>query len=123
MVMKKTVVLGASTNPSRYSNLASNMLDEAGFEFVPIGIKKGEILGKPILDIRDKPSVEDVDTITIYLNARNQKEWQDYILGLHPKRLIFNPGAENFELQKLAKSQGVEVENACTLVLIRSGQY
>ncbi len=123
MVMKKTVVLGASTNPSRYSNLAIRMLDEAGHEFVPVGIKNGEILGKQILNIEDKPQIDDVHTISLYLSAKNQKEWYDYILNLSPKRLIFNPGAENPELNKLAMDRGIKVENSCNLVLIRTGQF
>jgi len=121
--MKKTVVIGASPEPSRYSYLASHMLDDAGFEFVPVGIKKGDILGKSILDLRDKPNIENVHTITIYLNPENQKDWYSYILSLNPKRLIFNPGTENPELGDLAEKKGIEVEYACNLVLIQTGQF
>ena len=121
--MKKTVVIGASPETSRYSNMASRMLDKAGFEFIPVGIKKGEILGKSILDLRNKPVIQKVHTVTIYLNPRNQKEWYIYILSLNPKRLIFNPGTENPELGNLAEMQGIEVEYACNLVLIRTGQF
>jgi predicted CoA-binding protein len=122
-IMKKTVVFGASPNVSRYANLACHMLDEAGFEFIPVGIKKGEILGKSILDLRTKPPIEQVHTITIYLNPSHQKEWYEYILSLKPKRLIFNPGAENKELRGMAEIQGIEVEYTCTLVLLRTGQF
>lgn len=121
--MKKAVVIGASPEASRYSNLASHMLHNAGFEFVPVGIKKGEILGKTILNLRNKPAIENVHTVTLYLSPVNQKEWYDYILGLNPHRLIFNPGTENPELIELAKSKGIEVENACSLVLIQTGQF
>ena len=121
--MKKTVVLGASPNVSRYAYHACNMLDQAGFEFIPVGIKKGEILGKSILDLRTKPLIEQVHTITIYINPQHQKEWYEYILGLQPKRLIFNPGAENMELGAKAENLGIHVEYACTLVLIRTGQF
>jgi len=121
--MKKTVVIGASPNTSRYSNLASQMLNNAGHEFVPVGIKKGEILGKSILDLSSKPEIENVHTVTIYLNPKNQKEWYSYILNLDPKRIIFNPGTENPELSEMAKNKGIEVENACNLVLIRTGQF
>jgi len=121
--MKKTVVLGASPDASRYSNLASRMLDSAGFEFVPVGIRKGIINGKKILDLRDKPKIEDVHTVTMYMNPKNQKVWYDYILDLDPKRIIFNPGTENFELAKLAKSKGIETEFACNLVLVQTGQF
>ncbi len=121
--MKKTVVIGASPDSSRYSNLASRMLDNAGFEFIPIGIKKGEILGTPILKLSDRPSIDNVHTITMYLNPKNQKEWYSYILSLNPKRLIFNPGTENPELSELAEKHGIMVENACNLVLIQTGQF
>ena len=121
--MKKTVVIGASPEPSRYSSLAINMLDHAGFEFVPVGIKEGIIQGKNILNLKEKPWIEDVHTITIYLRAKNQIEWYDYILGLQPKRIIFNPGAENPELYEMAMKDGIEVENACNLVLIQTKQF
>lgn len=121
--MKKTVVIGASPVASRYSNLASRMLDNAGFEFVPVGIKKGEILNKSILDLREEPYIEDVHTVTLYLNPTNQKEWYSYILDLKPKRIIFNPGTENSELGEMAQKQGIDVEYACNLVLIQTGQF
>ena len=121
--MKKTVVLGASPVASRYSNLASRMLDNAGFEFVPVGIKRGDILGKSILDLRSKPSIDNVHTVTMYMNPKNQKEWYSYIINLAPKRIIFNPGSENPELGELAKNHGIEVEYACNLVLIQTGQF
>lgn len=121
--MKKTVVIGASPNTSRYSNLACQMLNDAGFEFVPVGIKKGEILSKPILSLKDKPTIEQVHTVTLYLNPTNQKEWYDYILSLTPQRLIFNPGTENSEFGKLAEDLKIEVEYACNLVLIQTGQF
>ena len=121
--MKKTVVIGASPDKSRYSNLASRMLDNAGFEFVPVGIKQGEILGKQILNIKEEPVIKDVHTVTIYLRPGNQKEWYSYIIGLNPKRIIFNPGAGNPELGDLAKKKGIRVEYACNLVLIQTGQF
>ena len=121
--MKKTVVIGASPETSRYSNLASRMLDNAGFEFVPVGIKSGEILGKTILDLRQKPSIENVHTVTMYLSPANQKSWYFYILSLKPKRIIFNPGTENPELGEMAEKRGIEVEYACNLVLVQTGQF
>ena len=121
--MKKTVVLGASPDTSRYSNLAGRMLNHAGIEFIPVGIKGGVIEGKEILDIRKKPKIEDVHTVTIYMNPKNQKQWYDYILELNPKRIIFNPGTENMELADQAKSRGIKTEFACNLVLIQTGQF
>jgi predicted CoA-binding protein len=120
---KKTVIVGATTNTGRYAYLAAENLAAYQHEFVPIGIKKGVVLGKPILDIRTKPTIENVDTVTMYLGAQNQPEYYDYILSLKPKRIIFNPGAENEELEALAEGQGIEVVEACTLVMLRTNQY
>lgn len=119
----KTVIIGATTNPSRYAFLAANMLNEAGFDFVPVGIKQGKVLGKEILDLRTKPHIDNVHTVTLYIGPQNQPEWYDYILSLKPKRIIFNPGTENPEFMDMAKKQGIEVEAACTLVLIRTNSY
>ena len=121
--MKKTIVIGASPETSRYSNLVCRMLNNAGFEFVPVGIKRGEIQGRSIMDLRDKPSIDNVHTVSIYLNPKNQKEWYNYILSLKPKRLIFNPGTENPELGELAEKKGIVSEYACNLVLIQTGQF
>lgn len=123
MAEKKTVVVGASTNPGRYAYLASQMLTEHGHEIVPIGIKKGKVLGKEILDIRSHPPINDVDTITLYIGPDHQPEYYDYLMGLKPKRIIFNPGTENDEFEKLAEENGILAEQACTLVLLRSRQY
>jgi predicted CoA-binding protein len=71
----------------------------------------------------EKKKFENIDTVTIYLNPRNQKEYYDYILSLHPKRIIFNPGAENDELYELAQSHGIQPLEACTLVLLSTGQF
>lgn len=119
--MKKTIVLGASTNPARYSYLAIHRLKEAGHAVIPIGIKKGEVADEPI--INGRPEIEEVDTITLYLNPERQKEYYDYILELKPKRIVFNPGTENPELSKIASDTGIEVLNACTLVLLSTSQY
>lgn len=120
---KKTVVIGASTNPSRYAYIAANMLTDYGHEIVPVGIKKGEVAGESILDLREHPEVEAVDTVTLYLGPQNQTEWYDYILGLNPKRIIFNPGTENTELNKKAREKGIETVMGCTLVMLRSNTY
>ncbi len=119
--MKKTVVIGASPDPTRYSNLASLRLLEQGHNIVPLGIKKGTIGGISILN--DKPELQDVDTVTLYLNPARQKEWYDYILSLKPKRIIFNPGTENAEFELLAAENNIETAEACTLVLLSTNQY
>ncbi|MEQ8426030.1 MAG: CoA-binding protein [Cyclobacteriaceae bacterium] len=121
--MKKTVIVGATTNKSRYAYLAAAMLTENGHTIVPIGIKTGEIFGQPILNIRAKPPISDVDTITLYIGPDHQPEWYDYLLSLKPKRIIFNPGTENITFEKLAEDQGIEATEACTLVLLRTNQY
>jgi len=121
--MKKTVVIGASPAQSRYSNIACHMLSKAGHPFVPIGIKSGTINGETILDIRKKPTVENVHTVTLYLSPKNQPNWYDYILSLNPKRIIFNPGTENMEFAEMVRSKGVDAEFACNLVLLSTGQF
>ena len=121
--MKKTVIIGATTNPGRYAYLAARMLKEYNHEIVPVGIKEGAVFGTPILNIFEKPAVSDVDTITLYIGPKHQPEHYDYLLGLKPKRIIFNPGTENEEFINRAEAQGVEALEACTLVLLRSHQY
>jgi predicted CoA-binding protein len=120
---KKTVIVGATDNRSRYAYLAANMLKEYDNEIVPLGIKSGSVAGHEILDIRKKPEIKDVDTITLYIGPPRQPEWYDYFLSLNPKRIIFNPGTENPEFEKLAADRGVEVLEACTLVMLRSHQF
>jgi predicted CoA-binding protein len=118
---KKTVVLGASANPERYSNLAVRRLRNAGHPVAAIGRTPATVGDVEIAT--DQRAVTDVDTVTLYLNPNNQKEYYDYILSLHPRRIIFNPGAENAELAALASAHGIEPVEACTLVLLSTGQY
>ena len=119
--MKKTLVIGASTNPLRVSNDAVRRLTTQGHETIAIGIKEGEIGATKILTGR--PKIDDLDTITLYINPRIQKDYYDYILLLQPKRIIFNPGTENYELMKMAREAGIEVDAACTLVMLSIGHY
>ncbi|HEX8356980.1 MAG TPA: CoA-binding protein [Segetibacter sp.] len=121
MSTKKTIVLGASQNPARYSNMAVTRLNAHKHPVVAIGRREGQIGNTKI--VTGKPNEEDVDTITLYLNPENQKPYYDYILSLKPKRIIFNPGAENYELEKLAEKNGIQPMEACTLVLLSIGQY
>ena len=118
---KKTLVLGASNNPDRYSNLAMNRLRSKGHPVVAIGRKQAK--AGDIYIETDKKEHAGIDTVTLYLSAANQKEYYDYILSLHPKRIIFNPGAENPELEALAHANGIEPMEACTLVLLSTGQF
>jgi predicted CoA-binding protein len=118
---KKTVVLGASENPSRYSYLAVQRLRRYDHPVVAIGRRTGKIGDEAI--ITEHPEMNDVDTVTLYLNPQNQKPYYDYILSLKPKRIIFNPGTENDELAEMATQQGIQPMEACTLVLLSTGQY
>ncbi|WP_431211931.1 CoA-binding protein [Puia sp. P3] len=118
---KKTLVLGASDNPTRYSNLAMKRLHSHGHPVIAIGrkrVKDGDIAIET-----EKIDYSDIDTVTLYLNPTHQKEYYDYILSLHPKRIIFNPGAENPELEQLAEANGIQPLEACTLVLLSTGQF
>ena len=118
---KKTLLLGASGNPSRYSFLALNSLRKHGHPVVAIGKTSSKVADVDV--VTEKKDLPDIDTVTVYLNPVNQKEYYDYILSLHPKRVIFNPGAENHELADLARSKGIEPVEACTLVLLSTGQF
>ena len=119
--LKKTLILGASSNPERYSFLALNRLRKNNHPVEAIGRKEETVAG---VDIQtEKKAIADIDTVTLYLNPANQKEYYDYILSLHPKRIIFNPGAENEELAELAKQNGIQPVEACTLAMLSTGQY
>ena len=120
---KRTAIVGATPNPARYAYLAAQMLTSYGHPIVPLSIKKGSVAGVELMDLREQPPLEDIDTITLYLGPKNQPEWYDYLLGLQAKRLIFNPGTENPELSQLCHERGIETLNACTLVMLRSGTY
>jgi predicted CoA-binding protein len=118
---KKTLVLGASDHPERYSFLAMNRLKAAGHEVAGIGKHKAVVAG---VDIQTEPiPINDVHTVTLYLNSKHQQQYYDYILSLKPKRIIFNPGAENPELVQLALQNNIEPMEACTLVMLSTGQY
>src|SRR4051812_31047147 len=121
MAQKKTVVLGASDNPSRYSYLAMDRLKNHNHPVVAVGRK--DVVVNGIHVHKDHIAEEGVDTVTLYLNPKNQVEYYDYILSLKPKRIIFNPGTENNELIKMAKQNGIEPLIACTLVMLATGQY
>lgn len=121
MENKKTLVLGASDNPSRYSYLAIQRLRNHGHPVVAIGRKDTKVADVTIS--KDKASVTGIDTVTLYLNPSHQREYYDYILSLKPKRIIFNPGAENDELIELAQEKNIKTMEACTLVLLSTGQY
>ncbi|NNJ88873.1 MAG: CoA-binding protein [Eudoraea sp.] len=119
--MKKTLVFGASTKPSRYSYIAIKRLVDGAQETLAFGVKEGSVAGVKIMTTCN--SFKDIDTITLYIGPARQKEYYDTIIGLSPRRVIFNPGTENPEFYDLLKKEGIEVEVACTLVLLATGQY
>lgn len=118
---KNTLVLGASLKEERYSNKAIRDLRKYGHPVVAVGLKEGSVLDVPIA--KDIPPGTRVDTVTLYLNAFNQEPWEEKILALKPRRIIFNPGAENGAFAKKAGAEGIETMEACTLVLLHTGQY
>lgn len=117
----KTLVIGASDNPERYSYKAIKMLMNHEHEVVAVSNKKAEVLGLPIINTSEIQ--ENIDTITIYVGPANQKYYEEYILKTKPRRVIFNPGTENEEMEEILTKNGIEVEEACTLVLLSTGQY
>src|SRR6187402_728095 len=111
--MKNTAIIGASPNPDRYAYRATVSLKNHGHAVFPVGIHEGEIQGEKIL--LNQPALPAIDTVTLYVGPKNQPPWKDYILSLHPKRIIFNPGTENDDLKNAAEAQGIECLEACTL--------
>lgn len=120
-MMKKTLVVGASPKADRYSNIATNMLAEYGHEVYPFGMKEGTIQSHSINT--NWPTGENFDTVTLYLNPINQLPYQEKILALKPKRVVFNPGTENPAFEAVLEAAGIEALEACTLVLLRTQQY
>ncbi len=118
---KKTLILGASNNPYRYSYLALQRLRAYNHPVIALGRKKA-VVGDVSIE-KEHLAHKDVDTVTLYLNPSNQKEYYEYIINLHPKRIIFNPGTENDELIDLARKNNIEPVIACTLVMLGTGQY
>jgi uncharacterized protein len=118
---KKTLVLGASENPSRYSYLAMQRLMRHGHPVVALGSRKGKV-GEVEISTEQQPH-DDIDTVTLYMNPTNQKPYYDYILSLRPRRIIFNPGTENPELEEKAAAQGIKSVYGCTLVMLSTGGY
>jgi len=118
---KKTLVLGASDNPSRYSYLAIQRLRNHTHPVTAIG-RKHAVVADVTIETEMK-AIDNIDTVTMYLNPLHQQEYYNYILSLKPRRIIFNPGAENDELADLAKEKGIETKEACTLVMLSTNQY
>lgn len=119
--IQKTLVLGASLKPDRYSNLAVKRLVENAVPTEAFGLKEGLINGVQIKTNFD--DFQEIHTVTLYLNPKRQAAYYEAILKLKPKRVIFNPGTENPEFYGLLQEEGIKVEVACTLVLLATGQF
>jgi predicted CoA-binding protein len=117
----KVLVYGASMNSSRYAYIATELLLQHGHEVSLVGIKKGEVLGLTIQ--QDHPVLKDIDTVTLYVGPANQEGLFDYLKALAPRRIIFNPGTENPDLERALEKVGIQTEEACTLVLLHTGQF
>ncbi|MFN8153467.1 MAG: CoA-binding protein [Bacteroidia bacterium] len=116
-----TLVIGASENPQRYSNMAIRRLRSKGIPVHAVGLKKGRVEDVEIET--GHPLFSDVDTVTLYVGPQHQAEVEEYVRSLHPRRVIFNPGTESVSFQEDLRKDGVEVLEACTLVMLGTGQY
>jgi predicted CoA-binding protein len=121
LTREKTLIIGATTNPDRYSNLVIHRLRAKGYPVLAIGNKSGSVAGVEILN--EKIPMKNIHTVSLYLNAQKQPEYYDYIISLNPKRVIFNPGTENPEFCDILLEKGIEVDVACSIVLLASNQY
>jgi uncharacterized protein len=119
--LMKTLIIGASTEATRYSNMAANRLLNHGHEIKMIGKTEGEIRDNKIET--GKPDFEEIDTVTMYVNPARQAEYYDYVVGLKPRRVIFNPGTENPEFEEILTKNNIEPIEACTLVMLSIGNY
>jgi len=117
----KTLVIGASTNPDRYSNMAVHALRNHNHEVVALAKREGKVSDVSIQT--EFPINEDIHTVTMYVGAKHQDEYYKPLLELKPDRVIFNPGAENFELADMLESNGIETIEGCTLVMLSTGQF
>lgn len=118
---KYTLVIGASEKPERYSNKAIRKLKQHGHKIAAIGNRSGSVDGIPFST--ERTSFQDIDTVTLYIGPAHQDEYMDYVISLKPQRIIFNPGTENEDFERKAKEHGIETMEACTLVLLGTGQY
>ena len=118
---KKTVVIGASDNPGRYSNKAIRSLLQHGHEVIPVSIKKGEVCGLSFLN--SLTGIKDVHTVTLYVGSNNQDSLIDDVISLNPLRVIFNPGTENREFENKLEDNGIQVLESCTLVMLATDTY
>ena len=115
------LVLGAHPNPDRYGNLVPRRLISLGYPVVLVGKRRGNIENEEIK--QSIPEGIEIHTVTMYLNAGNQKGWETQLEALKPKRIVFNPGAENPDWYARLEAKGIEAVEACTLVLLSTQQF
>lgn len=120
-IKKKTLVLGGSLKPARFSHRAIHMLVDYGYPVVSVGLREGQVAGVNIQ--KGFPVFKDIDTVTLYVGPKNQPVFYDYILRLNPKRIIFNPGTENKELESIATEKNIKTINYCTLIMLSEGSF
>ncbi|HOP13282.1 CoA-binding protein [Lentimicrobium sp.] len=118
---KHTLVLGASLNPERFSNICINELVDNGFPVSAVGLRNGIVAGIAVMT--GLPQLSNIHTVTLYLGPKNQPQYYDYLMNLKPARIIFNPGTWNPELAELAANRGINTEQKCTLMMISGGYY
>lgn len=119
--MKKVIVLGASLNANRYSNMAIKKLIKNNYDVYPLGKSEAEVEGVRLFS--DFKMIEEVYAVTIYLNPFNQRQFYDYILDLNPQKVVLNPGAENRELELILDENSIKFERACSLVLLSLNSF
>ena len=117
----KTLVVGVSLGADRYANMACRSLVANGHDVIGLGLREGETDGVRV--VTGEPKLTDIDTITLYVNPARQVSMMDYLISLKPRRIIFNPGTENPELEELAEKHGIEAVEACTLVMLALNAY
>ncbi len=117
----RVLVIGASMNPSRTSNQALEMLQSYDHEVIAIGSKEATVHGIDV--VVDKPEFVEIDTVTLYINPSIQPDYYEYLTALKPRRVIFNPGTENPDFMKSLMSNDIQIEEACTLVMLRTNQF
>jgi len=127
-MLKATMIIGASLKPQRYSHSAIIRLNALDIPVIAVGLREGRVATTQIITFdtalaKSEALKQDLDTITLYLNAQRQEEYYDFIIDLNPRRVIFNPGTENTAFSIKLESKGILTESACTLVLLATGQY
>lgn len=118
---KKTLVLGASTNPERFSYQAVRKLKFNNIPVVAVGLREGEIAGVQVE--KPFPKFDEIHTVTLYIGPKNLPPFYNYVLSLKPKRVIFNPGTENPEFAGILKQADIEVMHGCTLIMLTNNLY